>query len=263
MKISGFGCFGVIYEMKDIKIRKHIYILIIVISILVIIYPRYNVKDTYIMEGTRYETPIYYLNHGNKGTKVFIVGGIHGNEIAGIEVAKKIVEEKYIWANMVIIPMASIEACRLETRNPYYMMDLNRTFPGKKSGTDTEILAYEIFRVIELEKPDFVIDLHEWNRLHDEDSSLLTHGLILSSVEGKLWKSAEKVYNEYNRLNDEEVKLSLNISPPSGSLNKEISEKLGIPVLTIESNMDNSLQERIDFHIYIIENIIKNYEMDD
>jgi hypothetical protein len=55
----------------------------------------------------------------------------------------------------------------------------------------------------------------------------------------------------------------LSIDPPKGSINREVSEILDIPVLTIESNMENSLKDRVDFHLYIIENIIKNYEMDD
>lgn len=221
-----------------------------------------NNRPGYLMDKSKYETPVYYLDNKDKKVKIFIIAGIHGNEVGGIKAAEEIVQENFNWSSMVVVPMGNIEACRLQVRNPYYMSDLNRAFPGRHNGTDTERLAYEIFELIKREKPDFVIDLHEWNSRFDEDSNLLANGLISNDIGNRLWKSAEKVYSAYNSLGGRD-KLILSIGPPKGSINREVSEILDIPVLTIESNMENSLKDRVDFHLYIIENIIKNYEMDD
>lgn len=228
---------------------------------LYIFFIKYPVKDYFIMKDTRYESSVYYINN-HKKTKVLIIAGIHGNEIAGIEAAEKILRDKPDWANFIVIPKANSEAIKLKERNPYYMSDLNRAFPGRQNGTDTEILAYEIFKIIENEEPDFVIDLHEWGKKYDEDSRYLSNGLILSSLDLKFWQIVEKVYNKHI-LNNNSTKLMLSISPLNGSLNKEIAEKLDIPVLTIESNMNDNLEDRINFHLYTIENIIKKFEMDD
>ncbi len=241
---------------------KKVIVIVIILFILILLLSKYsyNKEYDYLMKETKYETPIYYLNN-NKKIKIMIIAGIHGNEIGGIKAGENIIEEKYKWANMVIIPRANNEACKLEVRNPYYMSDLNRAFPGNENGTDTEVLANEIFIKIKSEKPDFIIDLHEWDKRFDEDSKLLVNGLILNSIDNKLWKIAEKIYNEYNQLGVKD-KLIIDIGTPKGSLNKEISERLNIPVLTIESNMNNPLDERIDFQLYIIENLIRNYEME-
>lgn len=248
--------------MTTYKKKRGIILGIIGFCFLILLYNlRPDERPGFIMEDTQYETPIYYLNNGVEKPKVFIISGIHGNEIAGIKASEFIIEEEYDWAKIIVIPKANHEAYKLKVRNPYYMSDLNRSFPGKINGTDTEKLAYEIFNRIKIEKPDFLIDLHEWDNNFDEDPRLLVNGLIMNSIEGKLWKIGEKVYNQYNNQNKKD-KLVLNIGPPKGSINKEVSERLGIPVITIESNMNNSLRDRVDFHLYIIENIIKNYGMD-
>lgn len=256
------GDYGVINKMTTFKKKKGIFLAIIGIIIIMLLYSFPDDKrQNLLMVGTRYESPIYYLTDSRNKTKVFIISGIHGNEVGGIGASERIITQKYEWADMTIIPRANEEAYKLKVRNPYYMSDLNRAFPGKENGTDTERLAYEIFNLVKKGKPDIVIDLHEWDNKFDEDNSLLTNGLVINSVGGRLWESGEKVYNQYNKL-DKKDKLLLNIGPPSGSINKEISERLNIPVITIESNMNNSLEDRIDFHLYIIENIINEYEMD-
>ncbi|MDD2446324.1 MAG: succinylglutamate desuccinylase/aspartoacylase family protein [Tissierellia bacterium] len=208
------------------------------------------------MAGTKYESPIYYIDNGRK-IKVMIISGIHGNEIGGIKAAARIIEVKPDWANFIIIPRSNTEAVRNEERNPYYMSDLNRAFPGKPNGTDTEVMAYEIFKLVEKESPDIVMDLHEWERNYDEDSSFLANGLILDLMDSKFMEITEKVYDDYIIDNDS-TKIMLDTSSLNGSFNKEVSDRLGIPVLTIESNMNDKLENRISFHLYVIERII-NY----
>lgn len=242
-------------------IKKVVLIFFLSFFIILLVKSRNIERPKLIMEDSRYESPIYYLNKNKNGPKIVIVAGIHGNEIAGIEAAEKIIEEAYDWAEMVIIPRANIEAARLGVRNPYYMSDLNRSFPGRNPGTDSQLLADEIFTIIKNESPDMVFDLHEWEKKFDEDESLLEYGLIFNSMENKLWESVEKLYNEYKYLNLD-YKLVRSLGPPSGSINKEVSERLKIPVLTIESNMGDSLEKRFDFQLDIIKNTIKNYEMD-
>lgn len=207
------------------------------------------------MEGTRCETYAYYKKKKISRMKVIIIAGIHGNEVAGIKAAESILENDYS-SSLIVIPRANIEASKLKVRTPYYMEDLNRSFPGNSKGSEVKKLANEIFTLIEKEKPDFVLDLHEWNVEYDEDPKLHSNGLILDTIEGKFWKTVEKVYND---IKDENIKTMLTLGPPKGSLNKEVTERLKIPVLTIETNMNQPLEDRINFHISIIERLIKYY----
>lgn len=242
---------------------KGLFIKIVIIIGILIFFVLGNKKEDkleWIMKDTLYETSIHCINQRIRKPKIFILAGIHGNEIAGIKAAKLLMEED-LGVNLILLPVANSEAYRIEARNPYYMTDLNRAFPGRKEGTHTDQLAYEIFEAIRRHKPDFVIDLHEWERVHDENSQILNHGFILNSIESKLWQVAEKVYNSYNQINH--GKISMDLQPPPGSLNKEVSERLKIPVLTIESNMAYELEERINFHTKTIKEVINTYEMDD
>lgn len=209
-----------------------------------------------IMVGTEYETPIFYLDNG-RDLEVLIIAGIHGNELAGILAAERIIDEALDWANFIIIPRANVEAVKLGVRYPYYMQDLNRAFPGKGTGRDTEVLAYEIFEFIETLDPDLILDLQEWERRSDEDGTHYCHGLIIGSNGLDIWKAVEGIVREYNsKFGSSGVKLIIEAGVLDGSLNKEVWRGLGIPVITIESNMKLGMEDRVDFQLFIIEQLL-------
>ncbi|WP_027623941.1 succinylglutamate desuccinylase/aspartoacylase family protein [Clostridium lundense] len=214
-----------------------------------------TVHESYcIMEQSGLKSPVYYVKGKEKGPKIFVIGGIHGNEIGGIEAAEKIRKLRIKKGTIIVIPRSNIEACKNEERNPYYMQDLNRNFPGKNNGTDTEKLAYEIYGLIKREKPDIVIDLHEW-----ESNS---PAIIFNSTNNIF----SLILDIIDKMNNNVIKMS-NFSyystPPVGSINKEVSEKLNIPVITIESDMKEKLEDRINMHMYIINTVLKYYRMDE
>ncbi|WP_315119104.1 succinylglutamate desuccinylase/aspartoacylase family protein [uncultured Clostridium sp.] len=216
----------------------------------------------YLMKGGELQTPIYYVNGEHKGKKIIIIGGIHGNEVGGVKGAEEMRNINLKRGQLIIIPKANIEACNLVVRNPYYMMDLNRVFPGKKQGTDPEKLAYEIFKLIEREKPHMVIDLHEWERDFEEDSRLHVNGIILNSMD-KVFEMVSEITNHVGNSLNSNNRITYYSSSPEGSINKEVSDRLEIPVITIESNMKNNLEERVELHKNIIKFILKTYEMSD
>ena len=224
---------------NNISSKKFLY-MIILITLFLIAYFFFNAdKKQYIMEGTVYETPVYYINN-NQRMKVMIIGGIHGNEIGGIIAADDIVDNEYDWADFIIIPRANIEAFKQNVRAPYYMSDLNRAFPGKLLATDTEELAFGLYSFIQDVNPDLVIDLHEWRRKYDGDGSTNSNGLIVSSGDMKFFKAIENVYADCIGANSD-YKVMLEFGGISGTLNREVSEGLGIPALTIESNMNTDI----------------------
>lgn len=244
---------------KNILFTKVTYFLIIIIIAIAIYNMNKNTK-TQLMEGTIYETPIHYFNNNEK-IDVLIIAGIHGNEIAGIMAADDIIMEEYKWANFTIIPRANIEAANQNVRHPYYMTDLNRSFPGKDTGSYTEQLANEIYDFVKHTKPDIILDLHEWKRKYDEDDSLNSSGIIFSSGNIDFLKSIEKVYNDY-RFNNPDNMVMLEFGGITGTINKEVSTGLGIPVVTIESNMNYDINDRVEFQLEIIESITRYYVPD-
>jgi len=81
--------------------------------------------------------------------KIAVVACLHGDEIYGLEVGKRLpINFSFFIANK--------EAIRENKR--FIDTDLNRCFPGKESGNNEEIIAYELIN--RLYGFDCVIDLH-------------------------------------------------------------------------------------------------------
>ncbi len=190
-------------------------------------------SQTYL-EDTADEFVVYKFETNIEGPTIFIIGGIHGDERAGWHAATEMLEYDFERGTTYILPVASKRAC---TSNPpvrYFQTDLNRSFPGKETGTETEILAYTIFSVIAQINPDLVLDLHESRGTYQQ--GYLGHSIIIHNGLYNLY--VLDVLYEFNNLELMEGKLPyhLEANPPIGSLNKEVTERLNILVLTIETN---------------------------
>ena len=98
------------------------------------------------------------------GRPVFaFVGGVHGNEPAGVSTANLLVEyfEKHglIRGTAVVVPAVNPTAAHVRKRcSPVDDADLNRCFPGNPEGSLTCRIADALWR--ETEDADYIIDLH-------------------------------------------------------------------------------------------------------
>ncbi|MFH1126926.1 MAG: succinylglutamate desuccinylase/aspartoacylase family protein [archaeon] len=106
----------------------------------------------------------YSVIHGNDdGPKVFVIAGIHGHELNGVEVIRRLkpyLEKRNINGMVTILPVANPVGFSTRQRNTIYdNKDLNRCFPGNPEGTFTHKLAHEIFNGI-VAGCDCGIDLH-------------------------------------------------------------------------------------------------------
>ncbi|WP_306054419.1 PKD domain-containing protein [Natronococcus wangiae] len=111
------------------------------------------------MEGTEYETTVYETSADADGGTVIVIGGVHGNEVAGYEAAGVISEWEIEAGTLVAIPEADAPAVEAGTRSGSDGDNLNRQFPeGEDPQTE---LARAIWGVIVDYDPDVVIDLHE------------------------------------------------------------------------------------------------------
>jgi len=108
-------------------------------------------------------TYIDVYEFGSGSPKIAITGGIHGNEVSGIHICKKLVEyfeeNPPLKGSVVVLPICNPIAFRqMERANSFDRKDMNRSFPGSAQGSYTERLAHA---VMELTKDaDMIIDLH-------------------------------------------------------------------------------------------------------
>lgn len=237
---------------------KILIIFVIFITILGIYINLTRNKFIAIMKNTKLETSCEIINSGKRGPTLFIISGIHGNEVAGVYAS-----ENYNFnlnkGRVILIKKGSVDAYNQRVRYPYYLQDLNRCFPGVKDGRETERLAYEIFNVIKQYKPNLVLDLHEAEE-YGEFSINTANSLIMNNISSN-HSLLIQVLEELNN-SDLKTEFTFEDGSPEGSINKEVSEGLSIPVITVETDMKRPLQERINIHNEVIKILLNYYGME-
>lgn len=111
---------------------------------------------------TKIEVPIIIERAKEAGPTVLITGGIHGDEINGVEIVRQIVAKGYNkpQKGMVIcIPVVNIFGFISQTRQFPDGRDLNRVFPGTKRGSLASIFAYHLMKEI-VPLADYCLDFH-------------------------------------------------------------------------------------------------------
>ena len=95
------------------------------------------------------------------------VGGIHGDEVNGIEIARRVATEvgahEILRGALIVIPIASILAFRAASRYSPDGRDLNRFFPGRSAGRLTARIAHHLFSRV-LSPCTVIVDLHARTR---------------------------------------------------------------------------------------------------
>jgi predicted deacylase len=123
---------------------------------------RVNIDMGSIYDFTDVKMPIEVIRGKKDGPTLFVSSTIHGDEINGIEIARRLLDSKSIkniCGMLIVIPIVNIFGFNDRSRYLPDRRDLNRCFPGLKSGSLTSQLAYKFMQEIVL-KSDFGIDLH-------------------------------------------------------------------------------------------------------
>lgn len=241
-----------------------------------------EVETWKILEDSIYETTVYKFTSNIPGKKCVIVGGIHGDEVAGWKAALQLKERRDFVGEVLIIPQASIYACKRDERYPgrgvpvngITYKDLNRQFPGKPDGNITQQIAYAISETVTNFDPDVIVDLHESLRsssssYFDSDTSSRLGDLL---IYGNSWTSlfTQSVIEEYNAsyLQKEDYPFGTDTYAPGGSFNQYFGKKYEDRiVITVETTryFNNSTPKdedrRIQQQMELVDLILK-YSLD-
>ncbi len=112
----------------------------------------------------RLSFPLFLIHGKKKGPVLAITAGVHGTEYASIEAALRLgrtLDPEEISGKVVIFPVTNMPSFKKRTIyvGPHDGKNLNRVFPGKKEGSFSESLAYQVYQEM-IRKADFYIDLH-------------------------------------------------------------------------------------------------------
>ncbi|WP_306059255.1 M14 family metallopeptidase [Natronococcus wangiae] len=115
-------------------------------------------RDTHTLRaGTEYETTAYIGDADRSGPTAVVVGGMHGNELAGVEAAHDVAEWTFDRGTLVVLPEANAPAVEERTYSGPDG-DLNQQFPTGASPTTP--IAEEIWNLVIGHDADVVIDMH-------------------------------------------------------------------------------------------------------
>ncbi len=112
---------------------------------------------------TAIEVPVVVFRSINPGPTLFFQAGMHGEEINGIEVLRKIMLREDVkqikCGSLIFIPIINVVSFLYQSRDLPDGRDLNRCFPGNKNGSLGARIAYDLAKHI-IPNIDFGVDFH-------------------------------------------------------------------------------------------------------
>ena len=119
--------------------------------------------------------PVVVVHGAKPGPVLALVAGSHGTEYASIIALEKLIallNPANISGTVIIVPLINVPSFeqKVPHLNPVDKKNMNRFYPGKMDGTQTERASYLITKQV-VEQCDHLIDLHGG----DTDESLRTY----------------------------------------------------------------------------------------
>ncbi|MDA0197101.1 MAG: succinylglutamate desuccinylase/aspartoacylase family protein [Bacteroidetes bacterium] len=121
-----------------------------------------DVKIAKLPSHTPINISIIVSRSHDPGPVVLLMGGLHGDEINGVEILRRIIEQGLNLAasgTVICIPIINIYGFIYFSRYVPDGKDVNRSFPGNKNGSLASRIAYYLMRDI-IPKIDYGIDFH-------------------------------------------------------------------------------------------------------
>jgi hypothetical protein len=112
--------------------------------------------------GSDVDVPVLVTRGATPGPTVCLVAGVHGDELNGIEIVRKVVEgltPRRISGMVIAVPVANLHGFRRSSRYLPDRRDLNRFFPGSANGSSASRIAWSLWDGV-VRHCGSLIDLH-------------------------------------------------------------------------------------------------------
>lgn len=106
--------------------------------------------------------PVHVVHGAKPGPRLFVSAAIHGDEIIGVEIVRRVMNSEPLddlAGTLLLIPIVNAFGFINHSRYLPDRRDLNRSFPGSRSGSLAARLAHVFLKEI-VAPSDFGIDLH-------------------------------------------------------------------------------------------------------
>lgn len=170
--------------------------------------------------GDRTTLPMAVLNGAEDGPRVFVTAAIHGDELNGTAVCRELLarlDPEHLAGIVIVVPIVNVLGAQIHSRYLPDRRDLNRSFPGTRSGSMASRIARLLMDEV-VRDSDLGIDLHTAaNRRTNVPQLRVADG------DGRASELAAVFQPPY----------VLDAALRPGSL-REVALDLGVPVLTYE-----------------------------
>lgn len=212
----------------------------------------------FLFGQTQNQLPINAYNFGSGNTKILLLGGVHGDEIEGVQGAMYLLKDfqkafPYKF-QLTLVPTLNLDGVLAKQRKNSRAVDLNRNLPtedwtsewteekympGSEAGSESENKALIDF--IAQTKPTFILSLHSWKPLLNTNGNCKEFAQIVSE------KTGYKITDDIGY-------------PTPGSLGTYCGIERSIPTLTYEIERGLSADKIRDIHVPAIKEGLKCYE---
>jgi predicted deacylase len=155
------------------------------------------------------------------GPTLFVMAAIHGDEVTGVEVVRRLVREtepRDVAGTLLLVPVANPFGFLTGTRYAQDGGDINRSFPGRASGSASARLARLLYAEV-LRRSDYGIELHTAARRRRNVPQV--RALLDDERTADLARAFAPPY-------------VLHAKPPAGSI-REAATARGVPVILYEA----------------------------
>lgn len=112
--------------------------------------------------GTVIDIPIYVYRSVHDGPVVLLMAGMHGDEVNGIEIVRRMLTRKMLYplkGTIIAIPILNIYGFLNFSREVPDGKDVNRSFPGNRDGSLASRVAHRFMKEV-MPYVDYGIDFH-------------------------------------------------------------------------------------------------------
>jgi len=211
---------------------------------------KFQFIDGQSFEASYLNMPVFVARGSTPGPTLCLSAGIHGDELNGVEVARRVFAEldvKKLRGTVIALPAINAEGVRTGNRYLSDRRDLNRSFPGSVGGSVASIIAHAVFTKV-LNHCDALVDLH----------TASNNRANMPQIRADLSNPAIRELALHFG-----VGIVLHGSGPSGSLRGEVA-KTGIPVIIYEAGEPLRFEEQeIDRGREGVHNVMAYLDMTD
>ncbi len=208
-----------------------------------------EVQTGMLMEGTPCATK-YWIKSGEvEGPRLFVAGGMHGDEVAGYLAADRLVDWRITKGTLILVPRAHKMAIARGERA--YPGNMNALFPGDAQGDLMHRLAAAIWALMRDSKPDLIVTLHESVGFYREEPD--RYGQTLTYDFDALTPHMQAILDRVNPdITPEHDRFLVKVKPFEHCPTYEAYRWLKVPATSIETCRKLPLETRIRHQLMVL-----------